>query len=322
MPLVKSNYDCVRYFKNGHIQTILPWLLRTPPEKHFGDKVLIDTPDGEQLTTLHFKNKDCKRLIIVTHGLEGNAEDTYILHLANNLFKNDSDVVTWTMRTCDNNIIHKNKFYNGADYSDLQFIIDTYQKNYDEIYLVGISLGGSITCNYLGREANNIHPKIQGAFAISTPVDLESSSKALESKFSKYLYQGVFVRSMKKKVLKKAKTLRFPLDIKAIKKARLISDFDDHIVGPMYGYKSGQDYRIKGSSLPYLKNISVPLYILNALDDPFLGEKCYPTDLAEQSDLLFLETPKAGGHVGFIRRSHEDLYWYESRILQFINGQI
>jgi len=320
MPLVKSDYDCVKFLKNGHIQTILPYIFRTPPENHNGEKLRINTPDKEQLTSLFYKTDKSKKLVIITHGLEGNGEDTYILHMAKNFHQEGLNVVTWTMRTCDDEITHKNKFYNGADFSDLELIIENFQKEFEEIYLVGISLGGSITCNYLGRKGVDINSKVAGGFVISTPLDLESSSKALETGVSKFFYQPVFVRSMKKKVLKKAKTIKFPLDLKAIKKAKLVSDFDDHIVGPVYGYKDGKDYRKKGSSLPYLKNIAVPLYILNALDDPFLGEKCYPFKLAKESELIFLETPDVGGHVGFIRRSHEKLYWYESRIIEFVNG--
>lgn len=322
MPLVKSNYDCVKFLRNGHIQTILPFLFRIPPEKHHGEKNHVATPDGEELSSLNYKTDKSKKLIIITHGLEGNGEDTYILHMAKNFHQEGYNVVTWTMRTCDENLIHRNKFYNGADFSDLEVIIDYYKEDMEEIYLVGISLGGSITCNYLGRLGHDIEKKVSGAFVISTPLDLDSSSRALSSRVSKLLYQGIFVRSMKKKVLKKAKNLKFQIDLKAIKKARLVSDFDEHVVGPMYGYKNGKDYRVKGSSLPYLKNITVPLYILNALDDPFLGEECYPFEFAKNSELVFLETPKVGGHVGFIRRSHEELYWYESRILQFVSGSI
>ena len=30
-----------------------------------------------------------------------------------------------------------------------------------------------------------------------------------------------------------------------------------------------------------------------------LGEPCYPIDLAESSDNIYLEMPEKGGHVGF-----------------------
>ena len=47
----------------------------------------------------------------------------------------------------------------------------------------------------------------------------------------------------------------------------------------------------------------------------------YPYDIAEQSKYLHLETPRTGGHVGFIRRSFEEYYWYEMRILDFIQDR-
>lgn len=321
MPIVESSYECSNLFKNGHVQTIFPWLFRSAPTAHIGKKNIIDTPDGEKLSSLIFRAESKKKLVIVTHGLEGNGEDKTILHLSQNLCDQNYNVVTWTMRSCDNDITHTKKFYTGSDYCDLQTVLNHYESEFQEIYLVGISLGGSITCNYLGREADRIHPKVKGGFLISTPLDLEESSKALESNLSKYIYQQFFVRTMKKKVLKKAKHLNFPIDLKAIKSARLISDFDEHIIVPMYGFENGKDYRRKASSLPYLLDITVPLYILNAQNDPFLDEKSYPREIADKSDTIFLETPLSGGHVGFIPKSVKDPYWFETRLVQFLEGQ-
>ena len=43
---------------------------------------------------------------------------------------------------------------------------------------------------------------------------------------------------------------------------------------------------------------------MNAVNDPMLGEKCYPIELADRSSNIHLEMPKKGGHVGFTIPKH------------------
>ena len=37
----------------------------------------------------------------------------------------------------------------------------------------------------------------------------------------------------------------------------------------------------------------------NALNDPILGTKCYPKEVAKQNELFYLQIPLKGGHVRF-----------------------
>ena len=62
-----------------------------------------------------------------------------------------------------------------------------------------------------------------------------------------------------------------------------------------------------------------PVLVLNALDDPFLGEGCFPVQLAQNNAFIYLETPKYGGHCAYpMKNSH---YSYaEIRALEFINS--
>jgi predicted alpha/beta-fold hydrolase len=67
-----------------------------------------------------------------------------------------------------------------------------------------------------------------------------------------------------------------------------------------------------------LKNISIPTLLINARNDPFLAEPCYPVAEAEANPNLHLEMPASGGHVGFITFNQPGEYWSESRALAFL----
>ncbi len=319
MPLIKSNYDSIKLLSNGHIQTILPFLFRTHPQTHLPyDYVIEHTCDGDEIETFYTKCDNPKGLVILTHGLEGDARDCYFTSFTNFLNDHGFSVLTWNMRTCGGKLNKTHKFYHALQYSDLSQLVEKYSQHYSDIHLVGVSLGGVLTANYLSREHSCVPKNVKKACLISTPLHLCGSSRKLESIQNRFFYQRVFTRTMKNKVLKKHKHNPLPLDIKRIKKAKWLRDFDDLVIAPIYGFKNGKHYRETASPLNHIKNLKIPTYILNSKDDPFLSKESYPTELAMKSKHIFLETPNTGGHVGFIRRSFEEHYWYELRVLDFI----
>jgi hypothetical protein len=63
--------------------------------------------------------------------------------------------------------------------------------------------------------------------------------------------------------------------------------------------------------------------LINAQDDPFLSTSCFPYKEADESDFFHLETPKKGGHVGFVSATGiNGVYWHETRIIAFLSKQL
>ncbi len=102
------------------------------------------------------------------------------------------------------------------------------------------------------------------------------------------------------------------------KQIKSLKAFDDLYTAPAHGFKDAYDYYEKNSSLQFLPNIQVPIFILNAENDSFLSSNCYPFSLAEKSKNIYLETPKYGGHVGF--HINDKIYYSEERALQFLTS--
>jgi predicted alpha/beta-fold hydrolase len=69
-----------------------------------------------------------------------------------------------------------------------------------------------------------------------------------------------------------------------------------------------------------LSNIAIPALLVNAKNDPFPEEPCYPIEEAKASPNFFLEIPKSGGHAGFMSFNKRGEYWFESRIASFLGG--
>ncbi|WP_456377211.1 YheT family hydrolase [Lutibacter sp.] len=318
MPLIKSTYKPSLLFKSAHFNTIYKTIFNKQTITYRRER--ITTPDSDFID-LDFSKVGSNTLVIAMHGLEGSSQSKYIISVINFLNTHHIDCVALNFRGCsgeDNLHLYS---YNSGKTDDLDttihYILEHY--NYKNILLLGYSMGGNITLKYVG-ETKFIAPEIKGTIAISVPCDLEGSSNAL-AKWYNAVYIQKFLKTLKEKTL--LKITNFPANTihkEAVLKAKTFEDFDNAVTAPLFGYENAKDYWAKCSSKPFLPSINMPTLVINALDDSFLSESCYPFNEARNHRYLNLETPKYGGHVGF-NTSHfkKDVLWSENRILNYIN---
>ena len=115
---------------------------------------------------------------------------------------------------------------------------------------------------------------------------------------NRHIYTAMFLRTMKHKVLEKARRFPGAIDVMRIAHARDLRDFDDAYTAPMHGFRNALDYWTRASSKPWLASITVPTLVLNARNDPFMPAKALPTP-TECSAQVLLHQPAQGGHAGF-----------------------
>jgi predicted alpha/beta-fold hydrolase len=317
MPLVKkTDFESPKWLFNGHLETIVPALFRSSSPLPF-ERERINTADGDFLDLDWLKNGS-KELAIISHGLEGNSQRPYMVGMARHFFNNGLDVLNWNYRGCSEDLNHKPIFYHSGATYDLDSVVNHAQSNYDDVYLIGFSLGGNLTLKYLGEKRKR-SPKIKKGVAISVPLHLESSCIKISSG-ENFIYSKRFLKTLKEKVVRKAQL--FPDDIPTgiLRKIKTLFDFDEHYTGPLHGFDGAHDYYKQNSSLYFLESIDIPALVLNAQNDPFLSEKCFPVSLGRKLETVWMEFPKYGGHVGFTPRKKEEIYWSEKRAFEFIKG--
>ncbi|HWA32696.1 MAG TPA: hypothetical protein VG737_01130, partial [Cyclobacteriaceae bacterium] len=185
---------------------------------------------------------------------------------------------------------------------------------YREIFLVGFSLGGNLTLKYLGE--GNVHPAVKKAVVFSVPIDLHTSCIEI-SKPGNWVYSRRFLKALKEKIRSKAER-RNDLSVEGMHDVKTLLDFDDKFTGPIHGFEGAIDYYTKCSSIHFIDKIETPTLVVNALNDPFLGENCFPRDKFKNHAWVNFEFPEHGGHVGFAMFGKKGLYWSEMRALSFI----
>jgi hypothetical protein len=319
MPIITSDYYARGLFKNGHFSTIYSAKLR-PIFNVDQTRERLELSDGDFIDIDYsYSKKKARKIAILLHGLEGNAQRVYIKNQAKFLIENDWDVAAMNHRGCSGEENRLYLSYNSGRTEDLKELIEHIInfKKYDEITLVGFSLGGNVLLKYLGEDTN-IPSQITSGVAISTPLHLRGALEQL-IKFENFVYSKTFIKDLRKKY--KRKMVQFPNSMNAeeLKKIQNLLDFDNLYTAKAHGFKNAYDYYDKSSSLPLLSNIKIPVLILNAENDSFLSKKCYPHKIASKSKSLYLETPKHGGHVGF--HSAGKVYYSEKRVIQFINDR-
>ena len=317
MPILQSNgYTPSYIFRNQHVNTIYPYLFRERPHLAF-QRESIETTDGDffEVDWVHSSGKD--KLVVLLHGLEGSSQSQYILGTAD-LFRNTGySVAAINFRSCGGTINRGKQLYHSGFTEDLEQFLSINRHAYDQIFLIGFSLGGSVVMNYLGRKYPIGNIKITAAAGISVPCDLLSGSIRLK-KWYNYLYEQKFLSSLTQKIKNLSKINPEKFDTKNIHRIRSLMDFDNAYTAPIHGFADGLDYYETCSCLPVLKHLTVPTLLINALDDSFLTPKAFPYDIAENHNHLYLITPRYGGHVGFSSRGVSS-YWNEIQVLDFFN---
>ena len=317
MPIVKSRYKAHHLFRNGFVSTVYSGLVRKVKDV-IQERERIKLSDGDFLDLdWSYANLKTNKLIIVLHGLEGNAQRHYMTGVAKYFNNNEVDAVCVNFRGCSGEENLKFRSYHSGATEDLddviQYIIKT--KHYTEIYINGFSLGGNVALKYLG-EREEIPVQIKAAIAVSVPCSLYGSCVELQ-KFKNVLYHNRFRNNLVDKL--KLKQIQFPdlVSDTIIKSINTLINFDDIYTSKANGFKDALDYYKQCSSSQFLHNIKIPTLVINAKNDSFLSPECFPINEAKANSNLFLEMPNYGGHVGFVDKNN--LYYNERRALEFIS---
>ena len=316
MPILTSDYRPSFLYRNGDFSTIYASAKRKV-EGIEQIRQRLELADGDFLDLdWSFTNQQTKKCIIVLHGLEGSAQRPYILGTAKIFNEAGYDCCAINFRSCSGEKNRLYESYHSGKTEDVEAVVQQIlsQNKYDEIILKGFSLGGSISLKYIGEHPKLPH-QIKAVIAVSTPVDLEGCMYQLHKKRN-FIYSTNFLITLKEKL--REKLTDFPTEIPndSLQKIKSLKDYDDVYTSKANGFKNAIDYYRKCSSKQFLENIKIPTLIINAQNDPFLSESCYPKEIAKNSNNIFLEMPEYGGHVGFV--DSENIYYNERRSLEFV----
>lgn len=294
---------------NGHIQTIYPSLYRTIPVNY--ERERLELEDGDFLD-LDWSRIGSDNLVIVTHGLEGDSTRHYVTGMIHAFHSIGFDGLGWNSRSCSGELNRLPRFYHHGDAEDLRTVIEhaIFNHGYKKVFLVGFSMGGSLTLRVLGEKPELLPQEVIGGVAASVPLDLHQGVRELD-KFGKRFYMNRFIKKLGDKI--KEKSMRFPENELLRYEGTYdgiqnFVDFDNAYTAPLHGYANAIDFYEKASAKQFIPEIKVPTTVIQALNDPFLSPTCFDwTDLSNNPNCRLHITDK-GGHVGFMERGQQLTY--------------
>lgn len=320
MPVVSSSYTPPLLFRSGHFSTIYSGLIREVSNPG-QERERVELNDGDFIDLdWSISRPNNRKVAIILHGLEGNAQRPYVLGAVKAFLDAGYDACAVNFRGCSGEPNRLYRSYHSGVTDDLERVISHLleSRNYEQIVINGFSLGGNVTLKYLGSH-RHIPSQVKAGIAVSVPCSLYDSMLALHET-ENYLYARRFKKHLLGKLREKQELYPERISDGDFRKVKLLRDFDDVYTAKAHGFSDGLDYYDRASSLPHLDNIDVPVYILNAENDSFLAEGCYPVHTAKSNPHLYLEVPKYGGHVGFYDKDNK--YYNEHRAVTFVKEKV
>jgi len=320
MPLINSSSykKAPLYQFNGNLQTIIPAFLRNIKDINY-ERERLTLSDGD-FVDLDWLESGRRRLVILTHGLEGNSDRHYIKGAAKFFIRQQWDVLAWNCRSCSGELNLKPRLYSHGEIEDFTEVINhaLQIKDYEKVALLGYSMGGNITLKYLGVNAVTLPSPIFKAVAFSSPCWLQYSADSL-NRPSNWVYKQKFLRSLSNKMKLKAEQFPNLIDLERLKYIKKWRDFDEHFSAPMNGFESAAAFYEYASAANFMSTISIPTLLVNTKNDPIIPPACTPVNLCQQHPYIYLEQPEVGGHIGFMTKERETS-WMETRALEFLNS--
>ena len=313
-------YRAPRWLAGGHAQTIWPTFVRRPVVKYRRERVTTADGDFWDLDWLDTTEGAADApLVVLFHGLEGDSGSQYARALMAALAELGWRGVIPHFRGCSGELNLLPRAYHSGDHEEVGAMLAAIRARVSadtSIHAVGVSLGGSVLLNWLGRQGATAAQTLTSAAAVSAPLDLTASGFDIDRGLNR-IYAWHFLWTLKPKSREMARRFPAKLDENRVRRIFSMYEFDDLVTAPLHGFEGTLDYWKRGSSKPWLGNIALPTLVLNAKNDPFIPGVSLP-GRSEVSRSVVLEQPEHGGHAGFLTGPFPGrITWLPQRLLQF-----
>jgi predicted alpha/beta-fold hydrolase len=312
-------------FTSGHAQTLAtyfwPQRLDLAAARADQDRVFEVETGVRVLARCRWqRNSRLNGTLVLTHGLEGSSESSYMLGTADKAFRAGFNVIRLNMRTCGNTDHLTPTLYNSGLSQDVRAVINELisKDQLTRIFLAGFSMSGNIALKYAGEEGDSAPAELKGICAISASVDLAACEAAISRRWN-WIYKERFMISLRRRMRVKKALYPELYDITGLNRVRSLRDFDNRFTAIHGGYRDAEDYYRRASARKLIGHIRKPTLIIHAQDDPFIPFEPLLDPAVSANPFVLLLAPEHGGHVGFLadRSIEGDRFWAQNRIVEF-----
>ncbi|MCJ1330651.1 hypothetical protein MMC10_007336 [Thelotrema lepadinum] len=274
--------------------------------------------EGKEFNEYCSKDDD-KPLLIALHGLSGGSHEIYLRCVLQPLVEAGWEALVVNSRGCARSEITSGILYNARATWDVTQIVEWAQVTWPrrKLFGIGFSLGANILVNYLG-EAGEKCP-LKAAVVCSNPWNLEVGSVKLQSS---WMGLNVYSRAMgtsmralfERHIEQVSKNPR--VNVEKVRGITFLHEFDRELQGPVWGYPSEGAYYRDASSSDSLCAVRIPLFAINAEDDPIAHRDAIPWIEFTTNPYAVLCTTTLGGHLSWFEWG--GTRWFAKPASQFL----
>ena len=324
MQFVESTFHPPVTLRNRHLQTLLsstflrkwPLQWRARALASEAQEVILQCSDGIRLHGLYNPHPAPTRgLAILLHGWEGCAESSYQVSTTLTLHKAGFDVFRLHLRDHGPSHSLNPELFNSARLQEVVDAVREVQRLYPhgETYMAGHSLGGNFALRVAARApAEGI--RLNRVIAVCPVLDPLRTMNALEN--GSQIYHQYFLRRWKRSLAIKLEHYPELGYGDSLLNMQSLSEMNAYFVPQHTGFDDPESYynayALTGDTLA---DLAVPAHIILSQDDPMI-----PADDLHKlapSVCLTVETPRYGGHCGFLA-DWRLRGWIDGRLLELM----
>ncbi|XP_051556807.1 phospholipase ABHD3 [Myxocyprinus asiaticus] len=306
-PVVSETYYPTFWCWESRVQTLLRPFVTAKPWVNYRNE-LIRASDGGQISLDWFDNDDStshpdpstRPTVLLLPGLTGTSRESYILHMVQHSRDLGYRCVVFNNRGVSGEKLLTPRTYCAANTEDLEIVVDHVHKTIERAPLMaaGVSMGGMMLTNYLGRKGRETC--LKGVVVFSAGWDVFECTASLEKPLDRFLFNSYLTSCLQASVDRHRTVLEQKYNIDHVMKAKTIREFDERFTSVMFGYPTNEDYYRDASPIHKIKSVQVPMLCLNAADDVFSPNHAFPVEAVKQNPNVALLITCHGGHIGFL----------------------
>jgi len=313
-------YRAPWWLPGPHPQTIAGYFWRQPCIAYERERWI--TPDNDFIHVDWAGPEHAPRLMVLFHGVAGNSQAPYVRALAAEALATRCwRVAAPHFRGCSGEPNQRARSYFSGDHEEIDWMLERFSRRGDNVYPVGISLGGNSLLKWLCMMGEGAKATVRRAAAISAQFDLEKSGHRLESGFNLVYGRWLLLKcdGLRRKALDKFDRFRAEHELKGVNRDRVSAattfpEFDDALVAPLHGFVDKAKYWARCSTKTRLSRICVPTLLLHARNDPFYSVEALP-DERHLPECVKADFQAEGGHAAFPGCRN----WMARRVLDFFS---
>jgi uncharacterized protein len=324
-----SPFRAPRWLSSGHVQTLGAALPFFASAKDILEERLWFEVDGGAVHARAWWHSaasgvsERRPTVLVLHGVAGTSEAKSVVRGGRAFYKAGFHVVRLDLRGAGAGVERAPTIYHAGLTEDVRAAVLGLARHprVESVVLVAISLGGHVALKLAGEWGESAPEALRALVTVSSPVDLGAATDEIDKlrnvPYCAYVLRGLIGQVQEFARVHPHKVKFDPARLRAIRKVR---DYHTHVIAPMHGFASADDYHAKATAAPYLARVAVPTRMIHAEDDPMVPLGSVTPFLHDASRAIELLTSPGGGHVGWLgglRERHWVNTWAIERAIEF-----